>query len=170
MFTQRGSSFRGLLLDEQPKRYIFLVCTSGRRMWIPLLPLFWFLQFFWFTATADERKSANTLEDALQQQRMELAAQRMAIEKLEAKLSQMEQQGSSGSLRANDYVRRSCHEIRSFNPFLPSGMYWIDPDGQGFGEAPVHVHCNMKTGHHHFFFLLRLGHYSSVWEELNEAS
>lgn len=61
------------------------------------------------------------------------------VEALEAKLAALD-------LRANDWVRRSCHELFTSNPFLHSGMYWIDPDGQGFGRAPILVHCDMKTG------------------------
>ena len=49
-------------------------------------------------------------------------------------------------LRANDFLRRSCYELRSFNPLLPSGMYWLDPDGMGAGEAPVFVYCDLTTG------------------------
>ncbi|KAK4011383.1 hypothetical protein OUZ56_020497 [Daphnia magna] len=25
-------------------------------------------------------------------------------------------------------------------------MYWIDPDGQGVGDDPIYVFCNMTTG------------------------
>jgi hypothetical protein len=25
-------------------------------------------------------------------------------------------------------------------------MYWIDPDGQGVGDAPISVFCDMSTG------------------------
>ena len=49
-------------------------------------------------------------------------------------------------LGANDFVRRSCQEIFNFNPSLPSGMYWIDPDGQGVGDAPMVAHCDFETG------------------------
>jgi hypothetical protein len=41
---------------------------------------------------------------------------------------------------------RTCHGIRSVDPSLPSGMYWIDPDGKGTGEDPIYVYCNMTTG------------------------
>lgn len=41
---------------------------------------------------------------------------------------------------------RSCHEIRSTNPSLASGMYWIDPDGQGIGDGPIYVYCDVKAG------------------------
>lgn len=54
-------------------------------------------------------------------------------------------------LGANDYVRRSCLEIRSFNPSLPSGMYWIDPDGQEAGDAPIVAFCDMNTGFLFYF-------------------
>ena len=29
---------------------------------------------------------------------------------------------------------------------LLSGMYSIDPDGQGVGDAPNYVHCDIQTG------------------------
>ena len=41
---------------------------------------------------------------------------------------------------------RTCREVRDSNPTLTSGMYWIDPDGQGVGDAPISVYCNMTTG------------------------
>jgi hypothetical protein len=41
---------------------------------------------------------------------------------------------------------RTCHEIRLEDPTLPSGMYWIDPDGNGIGDFPISVYCNMTTG------------------------
>lgn len=53
---------------------------------------------------------------------------------------------SQQGLGANDFVRKSCQEIRSFNPSLPSAMYWIDPDGQGVGDGPIAAHCDMSTG------------------------
>ena len=34
------------------------------------------------------------------------------------------------SIRAQSDMRRTCSEIKSVNPDLDSGMYWIDPDGQ----------------------------------------
>lgn len=44
---------------------------------------------------------------------------------------------------------RTCREIHSSDPSLPSGMYWIewiDPDGQGVGDDAIYVHCDMATG------------------------
>ena len=43
-------------------------------------------------------------------------------------------------------MRRSCSEIKSANPDLDSGMYWIDPDGQDVGDDPIEVHCDMSSG------------------------
>jgi hypothetical protein len=43
-------------------------------------------------------------------------------------------------------VARSCEELRRSNESVESGMYWIDPDGHGTGDAPIHVSCNMTTG------------------------
>ena len=41
---------------------------------------------------------------------------------------------------------RTCREILAAYPALNSGMYWIDPDGQGVGDDAIYVHCDMTTG------------------------
>ncbi len=41
---------------------------------------------------------------------------------------------------------RSCFELKTANPWLTSGMHWIDPDGENSGDPPIHVHCDMETG------------------------
>ena len=43
-------------------------------------------------------------------------------------------------------VPRTCREARSGDPTLNSGMYWIDPDGQGVGDGPIYVYCDMNSG------------------------
>ncbi len=41
---------------------------------------------------------------------------------------------------------RTCRELRVTDPSLPSGMYSIDPDGEGVGENPIYVYCDMISG------------------------
>ena len=41
---------------------------------------------------------------------------------------------------------RTCRELRASDPSLSSGMHWIDPDGQGVGDDPINVYCDMTTG------------------------
>jgi hypothetical protein len=41
---------------------------------------------------------------------------------------------------------RTCREAHLSNPALASGMYWIDPDGQGVGDDPISVYCDMASG------------------------
>jgi hypothetical protein len=41
---------------------------------------------------------------------------------------------------------RTCQDARSADPSLSSGMYWIDPDVQGVGDAPIQVYCDMASG------------------------
>ena len=41
---------------------------------------------------------------------------------------------------------RTCRELRALDPTLTSGMHWIDPDGQGVGDDPIYVLCDMVTG------------------------
>jgi hypothetical protein len=43
-------------------------------------------------------------------------------------------------------IPRTCRELRASNPSLASGMQWIDPDGQGIGDDPIYVYCDMSTG------------------------
>jgi len=38
---------------------------------------------------------------------------------------------------------RSCYEAKASDPTAQSGMYYIDPDGQVNGDAPIYVHCDM---------------------------
>ena len=43
-------------------------------------------------------------------------------------------------------IYRTCEEIRNAEPDSPSGNYWIDPDGAGYGDSPILVNCLMTTG------------------------
>jgi hypothetical protein len=43
-------------------------------------------------------------------------------------------------------IPRTCREFRAANPSIASGMQWIDPDGQGIGDDPIFVYCDMSTG------------------------
>ena len=49
---------------------------------------------------------------------------------------------------ATSAVLRTCSHIRAALPSQISGLYWIDPDGQGVGDDPIYVYCNMTTGIH----------------------
>jgi hypothetical protein len=43
-------------------------------------------------------------------------------------------------------IPRTCRELHASDPSLPSGMHWIDPDGQGVGDDPIYVYCDMTSG------------------------
>jgi hypothetical protein len=43
-------------------------------------------------------------------------------------------------------IPRTCRELRAADPSLSSGMHWIDPDGQGVGDNPIYVYCDMTSG------------------------
>ncbi len=53
---------------------------------------------------------------------------------------------TSIQLRKSAGVPRTCRELRAIDPSLPSGMHWIDPDGQGVGDNPIYVYCDMASG------------------------
>ncbi|XP_046645880.1 uncharacterized protein LOC124336212 [Daphnia pulicaria] len=61
------------------------------------------------------------------------------------------QKGISRNVETNEHYKRNaaprtCGEVFATNPLLDSGMYWIDPDGQGVGDNAINVYCNMTTG------------------------
>ncbi|XP_046456552.1 uncharacterized protein LOC124203768 [Daphnia pulex] len=41
---------------------------------------------------------------------------------------------------------RTCRQLQATDPSLSSGMHWIDPDGQGVGDNPIYVYCDMTSG------------------------
>ncbi len=43
-------------------------------------------------------------------------------------------------------IPRTCRELKAMDPSFASGMQWIDPDGQGIGDDPIYVYCDMSTG------------------------
>ncbi|KAK4004506.1 hypothetical protein OUZ56_006240 [Daphnia magna] len=79
---------------------------------------------------------------------------------LAEKIAQLERTRSgrsSGNLVVNDGaiarqlsgrsgIPRTCLEAHLIDPSLSSGKYWIDPDGQGVGDAPIYVYCDMTSG------------------------
>ncbi len=58
---------------------------------------------------------------------------------------------------------RTCREVRAADPSLSSGMHWIDPDGQGVGDDPIYVYCDMTKGLALFneFLIINMLHVSS---------
>jgi hypothetical protein len=61
-------------------------------------------------------------------------------------------------------IPRTCRELRAANPSLSSGMQWIDPDGQGVGDDPIYVYCDMSSGK------LILDHLKFVFMEMKSIS
>ena len=57
-------------------------------------------------------------------------------------------------------ILRTCREIHASNPLLDSGIYWIDPDGQGVGDEPINVYCNMTTGRKPILIITKLTKYN----------
>lgn len=43
-------------------------------------------------------------------------------------------------------ILRTCKELYQADPSLDSGMFWIDPDGQGVGDDPIYAMCDRTTG------------------------
>ncbi|EFX62125.1 hypothetical protein DAPPUDRAFT_120497 [Daphnia pulex] len=71
------------------------------------------------------------------------------VRQLESVIALQENTAASKSvdpLTERSSIPRTCREARLMDPSLNSGMHWIDPDGQGVGDDPIYVHCDMTTG------------------------
>ncbi len=66
-------------------------------------------------------------------------------------MQQLEKTGSKNvdQLTGKSTIPRTCREAHLADPSLASGMHWIDPDGQGVGDDPIFVYCDMTTGRRH---------------------
>ena len=104
-----------------------------------------------------------------------LAAKDARLEELESKVTRLEerdlqqdllikklqQKEMPSHLALNDEHKigkgvpfpRTCRELRAADPTSTSGMHWIDPDGQGVGDAPIYVYCDMTKGMHLLFMV-----------------
>ena len=69
------------------------------------------------------------------------------VQKLESSVVVLQENRKSiDPLTGRSAIPRTCREARLADPSLDSGMHWIDPDGQGVGDDPIYVHCDMTTG------------------------
>ncbi len=60
-------------------------------------------------------------------------------------------------------IPRTCRELRAANPSLSSGMQFIDPDGQGIGDNPIFVYCDMSTGKYFVLFIYFFKNQIKIW-------
>ncbi|XP_059351518.1 uncharacterized protein LOC130694059 isoform X2 [Daphnia carinata] len=86
----------------------------------------------------DLEKKVGQLEEKIKKQDSLLAVLKKGLHPLKDNID------TNQHLRPNA-ILRTCHEINVANPSYPSGMYWIDPDGQGIGDPPIHVYCDMEA-------------------------
>lgn len=88
------------------------------------------------------------LEAKVEQQESQIAA--LIVNEREKQQSSTTKKFTTSVELNQNYKRnvifRTCQELHSSNPLLESGMYWIDPDGQGVGDDAIHVFCDMKLG------------------------
>jgi hypothetical protein len=69
------------------------------------------------------------------------------VQQLESSLEALQENRKSvNPLTGRSAIQRTCREAHLADPSLDSGMHWIDPDGQGVGDDPIYVHCDMTTG------------------------
>ena len=67
------------------------------------------------------------------------------VKQLDGKVRQLETRPNPIST-VQKSIHRSCHEMFAADPSLISRFYSIDPDGNGAGDDPINVYCEMTTG------------------------
>ena len=72
--------------------------------------------------------------------------QELLIKKLQKEKDLMISSIGENSMGRSVSFPRTCRELRTADPSLTTGMHWIDPDGQGVGDDPIYVLCDMVTG------------------------
>jgi hypothetical protein len=100
-----------------------------------------------FKEAMEVKVSRLEMEDARLKALLELKDRQQEI--LAEKVSRLEMRNereTSRQLAGRSAILRTCREIRAADPSASSGMYWIDPDGQGVGDDPIYVHCDMASG------------------------
>ena len=88
------------------------------------------------------KKLLETKVNELEAKNVELEGK---VKQLEWKVRQLETRPNPIST-VQKSIHRSCHEMFAADPSLISGFYWIDPDGNGTGDDPINVYCEMTTG------------------------
>ncbi len=71
---------------------------------------------------------------------------REEVRLLKTKASEKDLHNTGDVASSKGGIPRSCHEARLADPSLSTGVYWIDPDGQGVGDDPIQVNCDMSSG------------------------
>ncbi|XP_046632041.1 contactin-associated protein-like 2 isoform X2 [Daphnia pulicaria] len=77
---------------------------------------------------------------------VEIQFDRLREEVRQLKTNKASEKNSHTSVTSRGVIPRSCHEARLADPSLSTGVYWIDPDGQGVGDDPIQVNCDMSSG------------------------
>ena len=92
----------------------------------------------------------NLLETKVTQLEAQLEQQESLLESLQSKEKTHLYNSAIANPSSTSYfsasIARTCREARAADPALISGMYWIDPDGQGVGDDPIKVYCDMTSG------------------------
>ena len=91
------------------------------------------------SVTTESRESVASFPATTRNENLQFAN---VIKRLEKKISDQEKL----ALQLGISKPRNCEEIRLKDSTKESGMYWIEPDGHGIGDDPIHVFCNMTTG------------------------
>ena len=88
----------------------------------------------------------NKHEDDLGEHEIEIQRLKKSIVSLENGFGALKETKSESKELHTGVAARTCEDLRSADLSFKSGMYWIDPDGHGTGDAPIHVFCNMTSG------------------------
>ena len=131
-----------------------ITCSTGTR--ISLENRFEELERKLETKVSQLEEKVTQLETKNAQLEKKVKEQETIVNFLLAQINQSESAIGSKSIANNGQIAiqsngksgipRTCRELRTADPSLPSGMHWIDPDGQGVGDDPIYVYCDMTSG------------------------
>lgn len=100
---------------------------------------------------------ADKHRDEIKKHEIEIQWLKDTVNRLEEQLNALRQDQKKPigpqRLEPSAVIARSCEELSLSDQSLETGMYWIDPDGHGTGDAPIHVFCNMTTGYSENFLI-----------------
>ena len=111
-------------------------------------------------------KIDNKINEGLAAKDARLEELQSTVTQLKSKVTRLEEKDLQQELQINEMLKereigssirersvgrsvsfpRTCRELRASDPTLTSGMHWIDPDGQGIGDDPIYVYCDMTKG------------------------
>jgi TolA-binding protein len=98
------------------------------------------------TLQQNQKAEIKQLQDTIDNLQSNQTSQKTKIQQLQDTIDNLQSNQTKAKSSESKSIYRTCEEIRNAEPDSPSGDYWVDPDGAGYGDAPILVFCSMTTG------------------------